>query len=220
MAELEYYENIEYQNFLLSSKRREICPPEAIFDNFKFNGVENLVDFGAGKGFFIPEFRKVLSKEAWIWAAECQQELLDHILKRKIEENIPNLTPFFIERSDHPLLPEWIPQPDLVFSSLCLSTFPNPGLAMDGLIRSMRPGGRLIILDWNKHEYDIGPRINDKISQDKMMFLAEDYKLKITKHMRIKEYFYILEVVAGANFEWGYYDLKEEEADGGIWEKS
>jgi SAM-dependent methyltransferase len=220
MAELEYYENEYYQDFLLSSHRREIYPAEVIFENFSFKGVENLVDFGAGKGFFLTEFPKVLSKTAWVWAAECQQDVIDIILKRKIEENIQNMTPFYIERSDHPLLPEWIPQPDLIFSSLCLSTFPDPGLAMDGLIRSMRPGGRLIVVDWNKLDFDIGPRVSDKISVDKMIFLAEDYKLKVIKQIRIREYFYAFEVVAGKDFVWGYYDLKEEEEDGGIWGKS
>jgi SAM-dependent methyltransferase len=220
MAETEYFESEEYQKFLMSSKRREICPPELIFQNFKFTEVQNLVDFGAGLGFYITEFRKILPKDSWIWPCECQHDLIDQILKRKIEENIPNMTPFFMDRSDHPLLPEWIPVPDLVFSSLCLSTFPNPGLAMDGLIRSMNPGGRLVLIDWNKHEFGYGPRINDKVSQDKMAFLAEDYHLKIIKQVKIKELFYAIEVVAGPDFVYGYYDLKEEESDGGIWEKS
>lgn len=220
MAELDYYENLDYQNFLLTSLRREIYPADAVFDNFRFDGVENLVDFGAGLGFFIPEFQKRLSKTAWIWAAECQQDLLDLLLKRRIEENIPRMTPFFVEKSDHPLLPEWIPVPDCIFSSLCLSTFPDPGLAMDGLIRSMNPGGRLIVVDWGKYEYHIGPRISDKISMDKMIFLAEYYKLKVTKHVKIKELFYGLEITAGPDFVKGYYDLREEEADGGIWDKS
>ncbi|MCG9876706.1 MAG: class I SAM-dependent methyltransferase [Leptospiraceae bacterium] len=220
MAETEYFESEDYQNFLLSSQRREICPPELIFENFKISEVENLVDFGCGKGFYLQDFRRILRKESWIWPCECQHDLIDFILKRKIDESIHNLTPFYMDRSDHPLLPEWIPTPDLIFTSLCLSTFPNPGLAMDGLIRSMNPGGRLIIVDWNKHEYNFGPRINDKVSQDKMVFLAEDYKLKVIKQVRIKELFYAIEVVASADFVYGFYDLKEEEADGGIWDKS
>lgn len=217
MSESEYYENEEYQDFLLSSRRKEILPPELIFEHFKFTGITNLVDFGAGKGFFIPEFRKILPVDSWIWAAEYQQDLLDILLKRKIDENISNFTPFFIEKSDHPLLPEWIPTPDLIFSCLCLSTFPDPGLAMDGLIRSMDPRGRLIVVDWNKHEYNVGPKVSEKISIDKMIFLAEDYNLKVVKQVRVKELFYALEITAGPNFVYGYYDLKEEDSETGIW---
>lgn len=220
MAELEYYESDSYQTFLLSSKRRDIYPAEAIFDQFSFRSVENLVDFGSGRGFFLNEFPKVMSNSSWVWAADCQQEVLDYLLKRKIDEGITRMTPFHIERSDHPLLPEWIPVPDLIFSSLCLSTFPDPGLAMDGLIRSMRPGGRLIVVDWNKTDYEYGPRVSEKISLDKMIFLAEDYKLKVTKQIKLRELFYAFEVVAGKDFVWGYYDLKEEEEDGGIWGKN
>lgn len=95
------------------------------------------------------------------------------------------------------MLPEWIPAPDAVFASLVLSTFPDPGLAMDGLIRSIKKGGKLIVLDWMKNEYSIGPKINDKISLDKMKFLAELYHLDIVKNVRISEHVYGLEVVAG-----------------------
>lgn len=219
MFEVEYYEREEYQNFLLSQKRRDIYPPEAIFDNFSFQTVENLVDFGCGRGFFLTEFPKVLPKNSWVWACDCQESVLDYVLKRKINENLTQLTPFYIEKSDHPLLPEWIPQPDLIFASLCLSTFPDPGLAMDGLIRSMRPGGRLIVVDWSKIEYEFGPKISEKVSLDKMLFLADQYKLKVLKHIKIKEYFYAMEVVASKDFVYGYYNLREEE-EGDLWEKS
>ncbi len=220
MAELEYYESEFYQSFLLSTKRREIFPPESIFENFNFRNIQNLVDFGCGRGFFLSEYPKILPKESWVWACDCQQDVLDYILKRKIDENLSRVTPFYIDRTDHPILPEWIPQPDLIFSSLCLSTFPDPGLAMDGLIRSMKPGGRLVVADWHKVEYEIGPKISEKVSLDKMLFLAEDYKLKVIKHIRIKEYFYAFEVVAGKDFVWGYYDLREEEGDDILWGKA
>ncbi|EMJ61400.1 MULTISPECIES: hypothetical protein [Leptospira] len=211
MSDLDYYENPEYQNFLISSKRRELTPPEVVFKHFSLKEVVNLVDFGMGLGYFTLELKKQLPKDAWIWGGECQQDLIDEVLHWKNRDEISNFTPFFIEKSDHPLLPEWIPTPDAVFASLVLSTFPDPGLAMDGLIRSIKRGGKLIVLDWVKNEYAIGPKINDKISLDKMKFLAELYHLDVVKNIRVSEYVYGLEVIAGKDFEYGFYDLREEE---------
>lgn len=215
MSDSEYFKSLSYQEYLLSSHRREICPPEEVFSFFQWKGLEDIVDFGAGMGFYILEFRKNLPN-THIWAAECQQELIDTILRRKLLEGIDKLTPFYMDQSDHPLLPEWIPVPEVIFTSLCLSTFPNPGLAMDGLIRSMKPGGKLGIVEWTKTESKYGPKINEKISIDKMKFLAEEYKLDVLKSGRISEYFYALEVTASPNFVYGYYDLKEEEDEDSV----
>lgn len=210
MTELEYYENANYREFLLSGQRREICNPDIIFREFPIANSENILDFGIGNGFFLEEIRKRIRPESWIWGVECQQDLIDELLQRKIKDSIHNFTPFFNERSDHPLLPEWIPKPDIIISSLCLSTFPNPGLAMDGLVQSMIPGGRLIIIEWAKVEYPDGPKIRDKVSLDKMKFLAEDSNLDIVKTFRVSEFIYAMEVKAGKEFQFGHYDLDEE----------
>lgn len=209
MSDLEYYESMKYQEFLVSSKRKEICEPSVIFESFKIDKVRNLVDFGIGLGFFIPYYFKYLPKDAWVWGIDYQQDLLDLLLQKKINDEIERFTPFYLDKSDHPILPEWTPTPDCIFSSMCLSTFVDPGLAMDGLIRSMKQGGRLIIVDWIKTEFTHGPPIKDKISFDKMKFLAEDYKLDIVKTLRVSEFVYALEVVANKEFVYGIYEMRD-----------
>lgn len=57
MSDLDYYENPEYQNFLISSKRRELTPPEIVFKHFNLKEVMNLVDFGMGLGYFTLELK-------------------------------------------------------------------------------------------------------------------------------------------------------------------
>jgi len=213
MAELEFYESHAYRNFLLSQARREICNPEDIFREFPIKNAENILDFGIGNGFFLGEILKRIAPTSWLWAAECQQDLIDFLLQKKLKSQIPNFTPFFMEKNDHPILPEWIPKPDIIFSSLCISTFPNPGLAMDGLVQSLPADGRLIVIDWAKVEHPDGPKVKDKVSLDKMKFLAEDFHLDIVKSVRISEFFYAMELKAGSDFHYGYYDLKEEESD-------
>lgn len=213
MSDLEYFFLPEYQEFLISSKRRTIYPPEALFSSIKLSDARNIVDFGCGMGFLIPEIQKVIPKDTWIWAGDCQQDLLDLILRRKLMEGWEKVSPFYIDRSDHPLLPEWIPVPDVIIASLSISTFPNPGLAMDGLVRSMKPEGKLVIIDWSKVDFSYGPRLNEKVSLDKMKFLAEDYNLEVINTFKVSDYFYGIEVQSSRNFVYGFLDLKDEEDD-------
>ncbi len=207
--DMEYYEDVRYQEFLLSSRRKAIFPVEKVLREINISHAENVVDFGMGLGFFIPYLQQKMNKDAWLWGVECQQDIIDLVLKKKVEQNIKNFSTVFLEKTEHPLLPQWIPIPDVVFASLSLSTFANPGLAMDGLIRSMKEGGQLIIIDWAKTEHAEGPAIRDKVSFDKMKYLAELYQLKIVHSFVLSEFFYGLIVEAGENFEMAFYDHRE-----------
>ena len=82
-------------------------------------------------------------------------------------------------------------------------------VAMDGLIRSMKPEGRLFVIDWAKVEFPEGPAIKDKISFDKMKYLAEYHKLKIVNAFTVNEFVYGMEIVAGPEFKTQFYDYRE-----------
>ncbi len=207
--DMEYYEDIAFQEFLLTSRRKLFCNPEKIMDAISLKNAKNVVDFGMGLGYFIPFLQQKMESEAWLWGVECQAELIDIVLKKKVESNIKNFSTVYLEKSDSPLLPNWIPLPDVIFASLSLSTFPNPGLAMDSLIRSMKPGGRLIVIDWAKVDYIEGPAIKEKVSLDKMKYLAELYNLTILNQFIISEVIYGLEVQANNQFVYQFYDHRE-----------
>jgi phospholipid N-methyltransferase len=207
--DMDYYEDFQYQEFLLSSRRKSLCTPEKVMQSISLKGAKNIVDFGMGLGFFIPYLQQKMDKESWLWGVECQADLIDFVLKRKVEHNLKNFSAVYLEKSDTPLLPQWIPHPDVIFASLSLSTFPNPGLAMDGLIRSAKLGGKLIILDWAKIDHNEGPAIKEKVSLDKMKYLAELYHLSITNQFVVSELVYGLEVKAGENFVHQFYDHRE-----------
>lgn len=209
MSDLDYYEEPSYQEFLLSSRRKEICPPDKIMEEFPLKGIQNVVDFGMGLGFFTSYLQAEMHADAHLWGVECQQDLIDLILKKRVMEEIDNFSVFFMEKTDHPMLPQWIPIPEVIFAAMSLSTFPDPGLAMDGLIRSMKKGGRICIIDWAKTDFAEGPAVKDKVSLDKMVYLAELYHIRVIKSFRINEYVYGLEVTAGENFLFGYYDFRE-----------
>jgi ubiquinone/menaquinone biosynthesis C-methylase UbiE len=207
--DMEYFEDIRYQEFLLSSRRKAICPPEKVMKEINLQGAANVVDFGMGLGFFIPYLQQKMHNEAWLWGVESQPELIDLALKKKVEFNIQNFSTVYLDKTDHPLLPGWIPKPDVIFASLSLSTFANPGLAMDGLIRSMKPEGKLYVIDWSKTEHSEGPAIKDKVSADKIKYLAELYNLEVVNAFGISEFFYGLEIKAGEEFNVVFYDHRE-----------
>ena len=81
--DMEYYEDIAFQEFLLTSRRKQFCNPEKIMDAISLKNAKNIVDFGMGLGYFIPFLQQKMESEAWLWGVECQAELIDICIKNE-----------------------------------------------------------------------------------------------------------------------------------------
>ncbi len=190
-----YYEEPEYHKYLLSAARKEIFPPDALISQIKWSGVQEFLDFGMGNGYFIPAFYRHMDKEARIWGAECQEILIDAVLRMKAKESLQNLIPFHTERTEHPLLPDWIPEMDLIFCSCVLSTFADPSLALRGVSRAMKPNASIIVIDWERVDAPSGPETGQKVSQERMKFFMEDAGFKVARNLKTNKYLYAFELV-------------------------
>ncbi len=190
MRGLAYYEEEWFHEYLLSPERKEIFPPDLIMEQIPWKGIQNFLDFGMGNGFFLPYILNRLEPEAHVWGAECQELLIDQTLYNKVKDGIDNFTPFYNEKNEHPLLPEWLPSMDLILCSCVLSLFANPSLAIRGIGRSLSDYGKMVVLDWEKTEAPSGPEITQKVSSDRMMYFINDAGFKIINTLKINKYFY------------------------------
>jgi SAM-dependent methyltransferase len=204
MRGLPYYAEPEYHEYLLSRERRELFPRNEILSQIDWKNVMDLLDFGMGNGFFLQSFYKFISPETKIWGAECQEELIDYTLRIKVRENLSNFIPFFIDRTEHPLLPDWIPRMDMIFASCVMSTFADPALAIRGVCRNLKEHGKLVIIDWSKREAPSGPSMLQKISFDRMKYFVEDAGMQIIKKLKTGEFIYAFEAVFDPNKEREY----------------
>ncbi|MBI3395981.1 MAG: methyltransferase domain-containing protein [Spirochaetia bacterium] len=201
MRGLPYYEEPEYHTYLLSPARKELFPVDQILSQIRWQGVNDLLDFGMGNGYFLSGFYRYLPEGANIWGAECQEALIDHVLKLKATEEYPNLVPFYTERTEHPLLPDWIPEMDLVFCSCVLSTFADPSLALRGVSRSLKPDAAMIVIDWERNEAPSGPEVTQKVSQERMRFFIEDAGFKVVRTLKTNKHIYGLELMRNPDFK-------------------
>lgn len=180
-----YYEDPRYHEFLLSPQRRELFPVDKIFQQIPWKGVKNVLDFGMGNGYFLNAFFSFGESDIFVWGAECQEVLIDFTLKRKVKENIKNFIPFYVEKTEYPLLPEWIPEMDMVFASCVLSTFENPTTGILGTARVLKPEGLFVIIDWEKEVTPYGPDVSQKVSSERMLYCITEAGFKVIKKLEI-----------------------------------
>ncbi|MBW7859227.1 MAG: methyltransferase domain-containing protein [Leptonema sp. (in: Bacteria)] len=190
MRGLPYYEEPSYHKYLLSPERRDLFPVSSILDAINWKDVNNVLDFGMGNGFFLEPLLKRTAPHGHIWGAECQELLIDFILRFKVKNEIQRFTPFFVERTEHPLLPDWIPMMDLVFCSCVLSTFADPTLAIKSVGRAMKSSGQIVIIDWERRDAPSGPATVQKMSVDRMKYCIDEAGCKVTKEWKINQYLY------------------------------
>ncbi len=107
----------------------------------------SVADIGAGTGFFARMFSEKVGPTGKVYAVEIAQNFLDHIDEKSKEAGIRNIVP--VLGDDHsPKLPEG--SVDVVFICDTYHHFEYPFDMMESIHRALRPGGRVVIVDFER----------------------------------------------------------------------
>jgi SAM-dependent methyltransferase len=127
-------------------------------------GVEedtDVADIGAGTGYFtFPIARK--ATKGTVHAVDIQPEMLEFIEARKRHENIENVQGVLGTIKDLNLEPESI---DLAFAVDAYHEFSNPWEMLQSIKKALRPGGRLILVEFRLEDPEVPIKLLHKMSQ-------------------------------------------------------
>jgi ubiquinone/menaquinone biosynthesis C-methylase UbiE len=119
-----------------------------------------LIDIGSGTGFFAIPLAES-QPEAQIIGADISPEMTNILAKRAAEKKLKNLTAITLEDS---FLPYGNDFADIVLMANVFHEFDNPSSSLADVRRILKPGGRLIIVDWDKKDTPVGPPMSERIS--------------------------------------------------------
>ncbi|MEZ6141918.1 MAG: class I SAM-dependent methyltransferase [Zavarzinella sp.] len=108
-----------------------------------------IADIGAGTGLFTRLFSEAVSKEGKVYAVDISQKFLDHINTSAKKQKIENITTV-LGTDISPKLPE--NSVDVVFICDTYHHFEYPFRMLDSIHKALKPGGRLIIIDFVRIE--------------------------------------------------------------------
>jgi len=123
----------------------------------------NFVDIGAGSGYFTKELLN-FTKDSIIFALDIQQKMLDYI-----SENMPdNIKPKLISDGIFPIENSSI---DAVWSINVYHEIKDLSLFLSETKRILNPGGRLLIVDWDKNldACEHGPKYETRIDSKQII---------------------------------------------------
>ena len=108
-----------------------------------------VADVGAGTGLFTRLFAKAVGPEGKVYAVDIAKNFLRHIEKSTKENGIENVETVLATGDSSNLRPESV---DLVFISDTYHHFEFPQKTMTSIHRALRPGGRVVVVDFHRIE--------------------------------------------------------------------
>ena len=108
---------------------------------------ESVADVGAGTGFYSQLFAKAVGVRGRVFAVDIAPKFLEHIEQRAQADGLLNLTTVLGTDDSVRLAPESI---DLVFICDTYHHFESPQRSLASIYRCLKPGGRLVVIDFER----------------------------------------------------------------------
>jgi SAM-dependent methyltransferase len=135
-----------------------------------------VADVGAGSGYFTVRLASRVGAKGRVYANDLQPEMLKMLAARLARENIRNVTLVQGAIADPKLPASSI---DLVLMVDVYHEFSEPQNMLRAIRTALRPGGRLVLLEYRKEDPDVPIRFEHKMSvaEVKMELEAEGFSL-------------------------------------------
>ena len=127
--------------------------PELLMSALQIRPGATVADVGSGTGYFTWRLAEQVGPKGKVFAVDVQQSMLD-LTKTAVAEHKLSNVEYVLATESSPRLPER--SVDLVFIAYAYHEFGDPDAMMAAIKRALRPGGRVVILEYAK-ESNIAP---------------------------------------------------------------
>lgn len=163
--------------------------PEKVVATLALKPGESVADLGAGPGYFTLRFARAVGPTGKVYAVDISREMLDYLGKQAKAEHLLNIEPV-LAQPHNPELPA--ASVDLIFICDTLHHISDRANYYSLLIRALKPGGRLVNIDFHKQPLPVGPPVEMKIPKAEMIQEAEAAGFHLVRQYDFLKYQYYL----------------------------
>jgi ubiquinone/menaquinone biosynthesis C-methylase UbiE len=170
---------VEGAEWLDRSERDLEEDPDRAVDVLKLPKGATVADIGAGSGYMTEKLSKKVGPMGKVYATDIQQGMIDLLTKRMSKRKLTNVTPI-LGTQDDPRLP--VESIDLVLMVDVYHELSQPQLMLRHIKASLKPGGRLALVEYRKEDPNvpIKPEHKMSVAEAKLEVEAEGFKLTTT----------------------------------------
>lgn len=148
-------------DILISEERKKELDPLKYLKEKGLKKGMAFADIGCGPGFFVFPASEIVGKEGKIYALDTQQEMLNELKKRRPAENV------IVLKSDETNLPVEGKAVDMALMVFVLHEVHHPVDFLKEVKRTLKPSGKLIVIDWEKKVEENGPPFEERVPKEK-----------------------------------------------------
>ena len=162
--------------------------PHGVVEKLAITPGSRVADLGSGAGYFTWHLAKAVGARGTVYAVDIDKAALDMIFKEMVARGTPNVRPVHAE-PHNPKLPEPV---DLVFSCNSYHQMDDRVAYFRSLTSSLRPGGRVAILDYHTRGF-FSDLFGDRTAKEDVRSemeaagyrLVNDYNVVESQHFQI-----------------------------------
>ncbi len=163
--------------WLIRESREREEDTKLLLDRLRVEKGTTICDVGCGNGFYSLPLAEMVGPSGMIIGVEIQQEMLDLLAERAEEAGIKNIRPVLGRLNDPKLEKASV---DLALLVDVYHEFSHPEQMLAGLRRSLKPNGRLVLLEFRSEDPKVPIKRLHKMSKDQMIkeLTANGFRLK------------------------------------------
>jgi ubiquinone/menaquinone biosynthesis C-methylase UbiE len=152
--------------------------PDLALDALKLVKGSTVADVGAGSGYMTEKMAKRVGPAGKVYANDIQPEMIAMLRQRIAKQKITNVEPV-LGALDDPKLPSGAI--DLILMVDVYHEFQQPQAMLRHMRDALKPGGRLVLLEYRKEDPTIPIRLEHKMTVAEAKLEVEDEGFKLTK---------------------------------------
>jgi ubiquinone/menaquinone biosynthesis C-methylase UbiE len=169
-------------DWLVRPERLEEEHPDQALDALKIQPGSVVADIGAGVGYFTWRLAERVGPKGVVYGEDIQQEMLDQLTRNMRDRHLANVRPV-LGGIDDPKLPK--NSLDLVLLVDVYHEFSEPEQMLDRIRESLKPGGRLVLLEYRGEDPNVPIRPEHKMTVRQVRTEIEPQGLKFEQSIEV-----------------------------------
>ena len=164
--------------------------PDVVASQFHLREGDTVADFGAGSGYFVKVLGQTVGPEGLVYACEIQKSLVEKIGEHARTLGLENVRPLWcdLEEPGGSKVPDGVLDAGIVVNTLF--QLEDRETAVLEMRRTLRTGGKLLVIDWTEGAAGMGPQPDRLVSADDCKALFESHGFVFERDFPAGEHHY------------------------------
>jgi ubiquinone/menaquinone biosynthesis C-methylase UbiE len=163
--------------------------PHEVVTSLGLREGETIADIGAGSGYFAFRFSRHVGANGRIYAVDINPDMIVYMNRRIRDMNVKNMVTV-LSAPDDPLLMDG--SIDRFFICETWHHIQNQAKYLALMKKMLKPGGQVIMIDFQKRNLPVGPPIEMKIAREVVIKQLQEAGFQLEKENTFLPYHYFL----------------------------